>query len=142
MGEPGATFEFRHSWFPFLSTDLYVSTNGMRGGGIGVSLDPFPVLSIQGMVGYPTYADAVVDAPTFDPEYNYGARGAFLIPMNLLHSRLYVSLSYGKIWVVDKNYNSSGGFPPAHTDDVVIPPTVGKEIRTLEFFELGLGLRF
>ncbi len=141
-GEPGATLEFRHSWLTFLSTDLFVSSNSMKGAGIGVSVDPVPVLSVQAIVGYPPYTDAVVDGPVFDPEYNYGFRGAFLIPLDLVQSRLYVSLSGGKVWVVDKNYNPSGGFPPARTDDVVTPSTTQKEIRTLEFFEIGLGLRF
>ena len=141
-GEPGATFEFRHSWLTFLSTDLFVSSNSMRGAGIGVSVDPVPVLSFQAILGYPPYMDAIVDGPVFDPEYNYGFRGAFLIPLDLVQSRLYVSLSAGKVWVVDKNYDPSGGFPPARTDDVVVPTTTRKETRTLEFFEIGLGLRF
>ncbi len=141
-GEPGGTFEYRHSWLQYLSTDLFVSTNGMRGAGIGLSVDPFPVISIQAVLGYPPYTDAVVDGPVFKPEYNYGFRGAFLIPLDLVQSRLYVSLSGGKVWVVDKNYDPNAGLMPPRTSDEVIPSAVRKEVRTLEFFELGLGLRF
>lgn len=141
-GEPGATFEFRHSWLPFLSSDLFISSNGRRGAGFGISVDPIPVISVQGVLGYPPYRDAVVDGPVFDPEYNYGFRGAFLVPLNLAHSRLYISLSAGKVWVVDKNYNPRSGFLPVPPSDEIIPASTRKEVRTLEFFELGLGLRF
>lgn len=141
-GEPGATFEFRHSWFDLLSSDLFVSTNGMRGAGIGISVDPFPILSAQALLGYPQYTDRVVDAPIYDPDYSYGFRGAFLLPLDLARLRIYVSLSAGKIWAVDKNYNPNSGFHLARTTDELGPAAVRKEVRTLEFFELGLGLRF
>jgi len=141
-GEPGATFEFRHSWFTYVSTDVFLSTNSMRGGGLGISVDPISMLSVQGILGYPPYTDQVVDGPVFDPEYNYGFRAAFLIPLALLQSRLYFSLSAGKIWVVDNDYTEDGGFLPARTLDVIVPVTTRKETRTLEFFELGLGIQF
>ncbi len=141
-GEPGATFEFRHSWITYVSTDLFLSTNSMRGIGLGISVDPFPILSIQGILGYPPYTDQIVDGPVFDPEFNYGFRAAFLIPLSLQVSRLYVSLSAGKVWVVDNDYTEDGGFLPARTLDVAVPATTRKETRTLEFFELGLGIRF
>lgn len=141
-GEPGATFEFRHSWLELLSTDLFLSTNGMRGIGIGVSVDPVSILSLQGILGYPSYTDPVVDGPVFKPEYNYGFRGSILIPLDLSQVRLFVTLSGGKVWVVDTNYDPNSGFLPARTTDEVPASAVRKETRTLEFFELGLGLRF
>jgi hypothetical protein len=141
-GEQGATFEFRHSWIPLVSTDLYLSTNGLRGLGLGVSLDPVPVVSIQGSVGFPVGSDRIVDGPTFSPDYTYGIRGAFLIPLDLGQARLFVSLSGGKVWIIDKNYNPNAGFFIRPTDDTVILSGTRKETRSIEFFEVGLGLRF
>jgi hypothetical protein len=141
-GEEGGTFEYRHSWIPMLSTDLYLSTNVLRGIGAGISFDPISLLSFQGSFGFPVGSDQPTDGPVFDPEYTYGVRGAVLIPLNLLQSRLYVSLSGGKVWIVDKNYSAGGGLLPPYGNDVVVPVTASKETRTMEFFEIGLGIRF
>jgi hypothetical protein len=141
-GEEGGTFEYRHSWIQMLSTDLYLSTNMMRGIGAGISFDPISFLSFQGSFGYPVGTDKTTDGPVFDPEYTYGVRGAVLIPLKLLQSRLYVSLSSGKVWIVDKNYSSGGELLPPYSSDVVVPVATGKETRTMEFFEIGLGIRF
>ena len=140
--ESEVSFEFRHSWFPFLSTDLYVSSNAMRGIGLGLSVDPISILSFQGCFGLSSYTDRVVDGPVFDPEYTYSVRGAFLIPLDVLQSRFYLSLSGGKTWVVDTNYNPATGFPPPRTDDTIVPSATRQEIRTVEFVELGVGIRF
>ena len=140
--QSGASFEFRHSWLPYLSSDFYLSTNEMRGLGVGLSLDPFSMLSAQGTLGIPSYTERVADGPTFDPEYTFGVRAALLIPLDLLQSRLYLSLSGGKSWVIDTNYDPSAGMPTARADDIIVPTPIRKEIRTVEFVEIGLGVRF
>jgi hypothetical protein len=136
------SFEYRHSWFSFLSSDLYLSTDPMRGIGVGLSVDPVSVLSFQGSFGLPSHTERIVDEPVFNPTYTYGVRGAFLIPLELLQSRIYVTLSGGKTWVVDTDYNPSGGLWLPRTDDTVVPTTVRKEVRTVDFVELGVGIRF
>ena len=139
--EPGGTFEFRHSWAPWISTDLWMSTNTLHGLGLGISIDPVPLLSFQGILGLPVGKDNATDGASFAPNYDYGIRGAFLIPLPLVRSRLYLSLSGGKIWIVDTNYGS-GGFPTLRTEDIAVPSVTRRETRTSGFFEIGLGLRF
>jgi hypothetical protein len=133
--------EYRYAWFPFLSTDITLRALRGEGVSVGFSLYPLPFFSMQTCIGLPMYESIAVDGPAFKPDYLYGLRIGVLVPVGPRNSPFMISISSGKLLVVDRDFcYNCGGFPPA--GEQIPEPRYRNEIERIDLFALGLAIRF
>jgi hypothetical protein len=101
----GAGVEYHYSAMSFASTDLILGA-GPPGLGAGISLSPVSYIFGQAMIGKTVYEEiGQVGGPVgFRPDFVYGWRAGFYVPLNPASANLFLSLSAGRIELVQREY--------------------------------------
>lgn len=130
-----AEIQYSRKWWPALSTDVIIQTS-MFGPSLGLTANPLPFAFIQGRVGYHMYdGGQVEDGPVWKPDLMYSYRVGLGIPS--VNSKVYILISFGKLWVVDRNFcYTCGGFPPP---GVIFTPKYRDEYEIYDMLSIGIG---
>lgn len=128
--------QYSRRWFSIASTDAAVQL-GKTTFSLGVTLHPLQFLFVQGRIGLPAFrGEQALDGPlAYSPDVAYALRAGVMIRFR--SSPLFVTLSGGTFWAVERNYcYTCGGFPPS---SVMVVPKYRDETERHEIIALGFG---
>jgi hypothetical protein len=132
---PGVEGEYRYYIRKYLSTD-FTAGMVMPSARIGISFYPVSFLFFQPSIGILKYSDLIVDGPKFDPEYFYSLRAGVHFPVG--NTPFALSLGFGKMTIVDNNYNPNSDFVIVNSPKL----RIRKEIRAENTLSLGITYNF
>lgn len=94
----GAGLEYRYLWIPFLSTDAVLSLS-RPGVGFGMRISRVWLVFARGVVGIGAYEEvAAADGPApFRPNYLFGWKADFRIPIALKKTSVYFTFAAGQV---------------------------------------------
>jgi len=132
--------EYRHGWFGFFSTELFARAGQeSREAGIGTSMYLLHVFFAQGAVGLGEKQYSVTDVAPFSADYILRARCGMLLPLGrFLEAPVYLSLSGGKTWFVQRDYCVNCGYMVRNPG----PPRYEKFMLEEDRLQLGFGVQF
>ncbi len=134
----GFEIQYSRRLLPVLTADILLQVF-KTGPSVGLTIAPLPILFLQARVGYPLYSGGQAeDAPTWKPDLMYAYRAGLCVPSK--DSKVFINLSYGKLWVVDRDFcYNCGGFPPP---GVVVIPQYRDEYQIFDLVSIGVGGTF
>ncbi len=136
----GAGIEYQYQVVSFVSADAILSLR-QPGAGLGLTFTPVSFFFIQAAIGTVQFENApsADGPPPFRPDYAYGWKAGFRIPIAPKRSSLYVLVGVGQLTYIEKNYQFNGGgwilSPPPE-------PQYREEIRMRDIVALGIGYTF